>query len=570
MTTAQVFFDHRTEKLTSEETHYKGDPERYEKEWVPLIKAYNKAREDAIPKEYLAPKGLLPEGDLDYAPFDATTVPAKVLDPKSLAITELTAVEIAKKIKAKELTAVQTITAFIKRATIAHQLTNCAMEVLFEEGLKRAQELDSYYETTGELVGPLHGVPVSLKEHYNYAGRVTTCSFVACLTNITPEFSLTNQILYDLGAVFYIRTTEPQCLMHLDSENNITGRARNAHKLSMSPGGSSSGEGALIAMKGSPLGVGSDIGGSIRSPCAFNGIWGMKPSNKRVSMKDVMMAPTDTCNEMIVCSLGPMANSPEDLDLFMKSYLSKKPWNEDATCMPIEWRTVPTPKPSELTIGICYDDGVVKPHPPVLRALKEVEKKLRAVGINVVSWEPHRVYEAVEVAFASYTADGNYTAINRLAASGEPVVPLTDHYLQMGKGDKGLSTLEQHFYTNTREALRQEYLDLFNKRGVNFVLAPTYVGVAPKPSTIKYWGYTALWNILDYTCVTFPSGISASKELDPAEDIEPRNEYEAYEYGLYNAEDADGLPVGLTLVGRRYTEEETLKASTVIRDALKA
>lgn len=570
MASPKVYFNHSKELLiTPESPNYKGNPDLFQKEWVPVIEAYNKAREDAIPTEYLAPKELLPEGDIETADFNATVIPSQVLDSETLAITAFTASEIAAKIASKELTAVETITAFIKRAVLAHQFTNCAMEVLFEEGLQRAKDLDESYEKTGKLVGPLHGVPLSLKEHYNFAGRVTTGGFVSALKDVTPEFSVTNQILYDLGAVFYIRTSEPQCMMHLCSLNNITGRTRNPNKLSMSPGGSTSGEGALIAMRGSPLGLGSDIGGSIRTPCAFNGIWGLKPSNKRISMKGVLSPATDTYNEMIGCSLGPMSNSPEDLELFMEAYLTKQPWTKDQMCIPIPWRSVPTPKPTDLTIGICYDDGVVKPHPPVIRALKAVEEKLRAAGVSVVTWEPHRVYDAAEVANVSYTADGNYATINRLAASGEPVAPLTAHYLMMGKGDKGLTTVEQHFYTNTRECLRQEYLDLFNERGVDFVIAPTYVGVAPKPSTVKYWGYTSLWNILDLTCVTFPTGVSASKELDLVEEhFEPRNEYEAYEYGLYDADKSDGLPVGLTLVGRRYTEEEALKASIVVRDAL--
>jgi amidase len=573
MTTARVakiIIDHTTEKLTSSEApYYKGDPERFQKEWVPLIEAYNKAREDAIPKEYLVPENLLPAGNIEEADFDATVIPHEVLDAKTLAITNMRAFEIAKKIASKELTSVAVTTAFIKRATIAHQLTNCAMEVVFEDGLKRAKKLDDHYRKTGNLVGPLHGVPFSLKEHYNYAGRVTNGSFVSELKNVTPKFSVTNQILFDLGAVFYIRTTEPQCIMHLCSENNITGRCRNPHKLSMSPGGSTSGEGALIAMKGSPLGLGSDIGGSVRTPCAFNGIWGLKPTTKRISMIGCLMPAEDTFNELIGCTLGPMANSPDDLEFFMESYLSQKPWLKDQSCVPIAWRSVPIPKSSELTIGICYDDGVVKPHPPVIRALKHVERKLRDAGVSVISWEPHRVYEAAQVAAAAYTADGNYGAINRLAASGEPPVTLTKHFLQMGRGDEGLTTIEQHFYTFTRESLRQDYLDLFNQRGVDFVIAPTYVGVAPKPATVKYWGYTSLWNILDYTCVVFPTGISADKNLDPEDEVyEPRNAYEAYEYGLYDSEKSDGLPVGLTLAGRRFTEEEALKASKVIAEAL--
>lgn len=568
MQTTKVYFDHSKEPLLTKPSVYKPDLERYEKEWVPKIKAYNEAMEKAIPKEYLAPSTLYPE-DLDKAGFNATTVPEKVLDEKSLKITSLTATELAKKIASKELTASETILAFIKSAAIAHQLTNCAMEILFEDGIKRAKYLDDYLAETGKTVGPLHGVPVSLKEHYDYEGRVTHGGFVGCLDRVTPKFSVTNQILYDLGAVFYIRTTEPQCLMHLDSINNITGRGRNAYNTSLSPGGSSSGEGALIAMKGSVLGVGSDIGGSIRSPAAFNGIWGLKPSTKRLSMARCFFPAEDTYQETIGCVLGPMSNSVDDLELFMKHYIDSKPWKFDQQCLPIPWKEVPVPKPSELTIGIAYDDGVVKPHPPVLRALKKVAESLKAAGVNVITWEPHRVYEAAEVANAAYTADGNYAATGRLGVSGEPLAPLSDHYLSFGKGDKGLSLLEYQFYTNTREILRQEYQDLYDERGVDFVIAPTYVGTAPKPSEIKYWGYTSLWNILDHTCVTFPTGIFGDKTIDTIDkSYKPRNEYEEYEYGLYDPEAADGMPVGLTLAGKRYTEEEALKASKLIAEIL--
>lgn len=569
MSAAKVFIDHAKEPLFTEPSVYKSDPERYERDWVPKIKAYNDALKSAMPKEYLAPSTLYPE-DLDTAPFNATTVPEKVLDEKSLQITNMTATELAKKIAAKELTASETILAFIKRATIAHQLTHCAMEILFEDGIKRAKELDEYQEKHGKTIGALHGVPVSLKEHYDYAGRVTHGGFVGCLDRVSEKFSVTNQILYDLGAVFYIRTTEPQCLMHLDSINNITGRGRNAYKTSLSPGGSSSGEGALIGMRGSPLGVGSDIGGSIRSPAAFNGIWGLKPSTKRLSMARCFAPFEDTYPETIGCALGPMSNSVDDLELFMKNYVAAEPWKYDQDSLPIPWREVPTPKPSDLTIGIVYDDGVVKPHPPVLRALKKVEEDLKAAGVNVITWDSHKVYEAAEVANAAYTCDGNYSAFNRLSASGEPLAPLTEHYLTFGKGDKGLKTLELQFYTHTREVLRQEYLDLFNERGVDFVIAPTYVGTAPKTSEIKYWGYTSLWNILDATCVTFPTGVFGDKSIDlKDESYKPRNEYEAYEYGIYDPEASDGMPVGLTLAGRRYCEEEALKASKVIADILK-
>lgn len=567
----RVTIDIKSQPLFGGPVDYKPNPGLFEAEWVPKIKAYNDKLNAAIPKEYLVPAELLPDTDLDTTPFNATEVPGRVLDKETLEITGLTAVEIAQKIAEGQLTAVQTLTAFIKRATIAQQLTRCAMEIFFDEGLARARALDEYFAQHGRTVGPLHGVPMSLKEHYNYAGHVTHGGFVCAIDNLTPEFSQANQTFYDLGAVFYIRTTEPQSLMHLDSLNNITPRGRNCYKTSLSPGGSSSGEGALIGMRGSPLGIGSDIGGSIRGPAAFNGIYGLKPSSRRISMQGVYSAGVDVTNEMILCVLGPMANSVEDLEFLFKSYIETEPWTQDEASVPIPWRSVPVPKAHDLTIAIVYDDGVVKPHPPVIRALKEAELKLKAAGVNVIVWDPHRVYECVQVAFQSFLADGGYAPVKFFEKSGEPLAPLSEYFLSLGKGSKPLTAVEIEYYTHARDVLRAEYLKLFNERKVDFLLSPTFFGTAPKPSTPKYWGYTVLYNMLDLSCVTLPSGTFGDKQKDLKEEhFKPRSNIEEFCEASYSPEDSDGMPVGLTLVGRRYTEEKVLKAAKVVDSIFKS
>ncbi|GMF32677.1 unnamed protein product [[Candida] boidinii] len=174
---------------------------------------------------------------------------------EELEIINLTGCKLAEKIASGEYTSVTVFKAYAKRATMAHQLTNCAMELFTDEGLKRAEELDEYFKKNGKTVGFLHGLPVSLKEHYDYKGRITHAGYVAYIDRVSEEWCLTSKCLYDQGAVFYIRTTEPQCLMHLCSNNNITGKCLNPTNTSLTPGGSSSGEGALAAMKGSVFGL---------------------------------------------------------------------------------------------------------------------------------------------------------------------------------------------------------------------------------------------------------------------------------------------------------------------------
>jgi amidase len=113
---------------------------------------------------------------------------------------------------------------------------------------------------TGKLVGPLHGLPVSVKEHIDLAGTPATSGLVAWKDNMSPEDALIVKILREAGAIFHVKTTNPQTLMSLETNSNLFGRTVNAFNRNLTPGGSSGGEAALIAMRGSVLGIGTDIG----------------------------------------------------------------------------------------------------------------------------------------------------------------------------------------------------------------------------------------------------------------------------------------------------------------------
>lgn len=541
------------------------DPVQFAK-WAPKIKEYRAQLKAGILDDFKAAEHLLPsEEDLDKG-MDVTEFAKKVLTPEEIAITETPGTELASKLAAGKLTAVEVFTAFAKRATIAHQLTNCAMQLFIDEGLERAKELDEYYKTHGKTMGLLHGLPLSLKEHYKYKGKVTHLSYVGWLDNVSPEFALTLKDMLAQGAIFYIRTTEPQMLMHLCTNNNITGKCRNPHNTSLTPGGSSSGEGAIAAMKGSVFGLGSDIGGSIRVPAAFCGVWGLRPSQKRISLMNTMSAYVDQGQEVVYPVLGPLARSADDIDLFMKALLDKEPWTIDPLVLPIPWRDVPEPKATSLKIAICYDDGIVKPTPPILRALDIAEKKLKAAGVEVVEWKSTDVETVIKACYSGYNFDGNVAQKKALASSGEPLVALSEAYLSFGCGDAGLSGKEVQDICYIRDLKRVKYTQMMNDEGISFILSPTYVSVAAKPETTKYWGYSGLWNILDFPNVVFPTGMKVDAELDEADtSFVPRNDIEKYEYSLYTGPEAfAGAPIALQLTGRRYCDENVVKAAKVL------
>lgn len=224
------------------------------------------------------------------------------------------------------------------------------------------------------------------------------------------------KILWKAGCVFYARTTQPQSLMHLETSSNLYGVTVNPFNRNLTCGGSSGGEGALLGMRGSCLGLGSDIGGSVRSPAANCGIYSLRPSSYRIPVEgwestmlgqgmavDSLRRPSTLANrsheEQIVAIVGPMSTSLEGIKLFMKTVIDAKPWLTEPSLVPIPWRYR---KPSEKTVaekklkvGVIWHDGVVKPHPPITRALHEVVQKLRKVeGVSVVDWKPHNHDEA--------------------------------------------------------------------------------------------------------------------------------------------------------------------------------
>ena len=140
-----------------------------------------------------------------------------------------------------------------------------------------------------------------------------------------------------LGAIIYVKTSVPQSLMIGETINNIFGRTLNPHNRLLSCGGSSGGEGALVALHGSPVGIGTDIGGSVRIPAGFNGIWGIKPSHGRLPLGNVKKSLDG--QEAIRSICGVMAHSANDLVYFIQAVLQQSPWNYDPDVIDLPWRT---------------------------------------------------------------------------------------------------------------------------------------------------------------------------------------------------------------------------------------
>lgn len=233
------------------------------KDVPPGTNQYENSRATILEKLALkVPSNLLLSSSLILdPPNDVSSIPKTcgLLTDREIAITEnFSAIGLAKAIASKDLTAVEVARSFAKRAIITHQLTCCLTQWFMDEALRRARELDEYLEKHGKPIGPLHGVPVSIKEHIPVAGTFSSQGSLAS-TVYNEEDSQMVKILREAGAVFYCKTNQPQAIMHLESTSHY-GRTLNPFNLRLSAGGSTGGEAALIAMKGSVLGIGTDIG----------------------------------------------------------------------------------------------------------------------------------------------------------------------------------------------------------------------------------------------------------------------------------------------------------------------
>jgi amidase len=170
----------------------------------------------------------------------------------------------------------------------------------------------------------------------------------------------------------------PQTGMLLETVSNLWGRTLNPYHTGFSAGGSSGGDGSLVAMRGSPLCSSTDIGGSIRAPATFNGLYGIRPTADRIPKRGMMSAAPGQVS--IKVSSGPVCHSMADIKLATKLLLTHyESLGFEPTAMPLPWREAPA-KSRKLCFGLLASDGCVTPQPPIVRALNETVEALKAAG----------------------------------------------------------------------------------------------------------------------------------------------------------------------------------------------
>ncbi|KAH7887092.1 amidase signature domain-containing protein [Phlebopus sp. FC_14] len=550
-------------------------------DWRSLCAARKAAQAASIPQEWrIQPP---PESRLDVR---SITEECGLLSDRELAIIDLGTKDVSALVDAlvtgRKYTSVEVTTAYLKSAVIAHQVTNCLTEIFVDRALDRARKVDAYMVQHQKPMGPLHGLPISLKDQFTMKGLETIMGYACNIGKFAENDCVLVEMLYDLGAVPFVRTNVPQTLMWGETSNNVFGRTTNPFNRKLTPGGSSGGEGALLAMRGSPLGVGTDIDGSLRIPSAFCGLYTLRPSYERLPYHGA--ANCLMGQESISSVLGPMATSISSLKLFTKALVDARPWDHDPLAIRKAWNEKEYELAEhgggkEMCFAIMWDNKVVKPHPPLIRAMKMVKEALEREGHQVIDWEPLNHIEIYKNAQTILVADGGEDYRRSCEASGEPLItsmsPETDpHPIELEV--PLVKTLLWQLHTEKR-ALRKAYLDHWNAtktrtrtgRPVDAIISPA-VAYPACPHGLNYDSfYTTLGNAMNYACTVFPVTFVDPKVDAPLPPHEFHNHEDEAFYKLYHPDVFPGVPICLQLHGRTLEEEAVIGMTEVVDAAVR-
>jgi len=497
----------------------------------------------------------------------------------------LSATELLAAMQAGDLSSVDIVRALTERRDAIDDQLNCFALPRHEQALAEAEAADQA-RAAGESLGPLHGLPLTIKDNLEVAGTDSTMGITGRVGQPATSDAPVVAALRAAGAIVLAKTNVPQLLLAQETENPIFGLTRNPWHGGRSAGGSSGGEAAAIASGMSPCGLGTDIGGSIRIPAHFCGIAGLKPTVDRLSNRGSHGAQPG--QEVVRAQVGPMARTVADLNLLMSVLDPVAMAAVDPAVPPLP---LGDPAAVDLTgkrIGWFDDDGFLTPSAPLRRAVSIARDGLLEAGATLVDYRPPDADELIYLWLAAVSADGARTMRDKLAgdeisrqlSSSLRIVRLPAMVRQglrrllNARGESRLARLldvlgeksVQQFWSlaEARTRLRRQEADLWDQIGLDAVLCPAHV--VPAMGHGESGDFTLSASIaFRYTYLNFPAGVAPVTRVHAAEAAESSSSGDRVERKVASVTAAGaGLPVGVQLVARPYCEDLVLAAMAAV------
>ena len=424
-------------------------------------------------------------------------------------------------VRGREISPVELVRAHLRQIEAVNPRINAFVSVLAEDALASARHAER-----NEPLGPLHGVPVTIKDSFDVAGQPTLCGSRLRVGHRAAFDSAAVARLRAAGAIILGKTNVAENLNSYETDNFITGVTRNPWDLARTAGGSSGGEGAAIAAYCSAGGLASDGGGSIRVPAHFCGIAGLKTTPGRIS--GVGHVPSMTHPGGMLCVAGPMARSVDDLRVLFDALEGYDP--SDPFAAPVPRRTADL---AGLQVGLCTEAFGIPVDPEIRAAVDAAAAMLREIGIPVATVDPPGLKRAHKVwwfFFAQLTApfarqliqgreqDAHWTATELMQlASGAPSPKAEDVVINFAARDQIRARLLRFMQDCPVLLAPISGVTAFRHRDRSFDVVQSMATVTP-------------FNLLGLPALAVPFRLSS-----------------------------EGLPIGIQLVGCPYEEELLLE-----------
>jgi Asp-tRNA(Asn)/Glu-tRNA(Gln) amidotransferase A subunit family amidase len=459
-------------------------------------------------------------------------------------LTLLPAVVMAQQIREKKISCFELAEAHLAKIERLNPKLNAFVHVDPERVRREARGADAAVMNGANLcsaMGPLHGVPISIKSSVEVAGFRSESGTRLRAGFVGGQDAPLVARLRDAGAIVLGTTNTAEFLMAWETDNLLYGRTNSPWDLERTPGGSSGGEAAAIASGMSAGGVGSDGGGSIRVPAHFTGICGLKPTPGRIPSTGHF--PASGGPFALIGVVGPMARTVADVQTLFEAMQGPDDGDSCAVRVPLHWPSEDEVK--KLRIGYFEDDGRTPVTPETRSAVRTAAEALRGAGFQVEAFRPERLEEARQVWKKFFVKAGGMMIGQMFRGREHEISPILKQFLEWSAAEPeltGESLLEAWF---RRDAIRAEFLAQMRKYPI--LLCPAAAIPAFRHGerrwqidgkTVNYldaWSYTEWFNLLGNPAVVVPVSHSA-----------------------------EGLPIGVQIVGRPWEEEQTLAVASAL------
>lgn len=502
-------------------------------------------------------------------------------------LTTLSATALAKMIASGDISSFEAIEAHIERIERVNPALNAVVVKRYDAARAEAKEADAR-RARGEKLPPLHGVPITIKECLDLAGTPSTFGLPSRAHHQAEQDDRYVARIREAGAIILGKTNVAQMLLYFESDNPVYGRSNNPWNLARTPGGSSGGQAAIIAAGGSPLGLGTDIGGSLRIPATFCGIVSLKPTSGRTPDAGRYSVPIG--ERAVVSQVGVLARTVADVALGTEIVNGGR--NPD-TEPPMPLGDPASVDVSRLRVAYYTEDGTFSPSPAARRAVLEATAVLKSRGAQITAWTPPDVSHAADLFFGILSADGargykqalgrgkkdpRVATLMFMAARSRPTLAALGGLLNL-LGQPGMAGSIRNFghhdtyhywqLVEAQMAYQRRFLDtLDHSEGGPFdvILCP----VCPLPAfthgaardVLTTGGCTILYNLLGY-----PAGVVPFTRVHPGEDAGRALSRDMVEKTERQVELGSlGLPVGVQVVARPWREHIALAAMRAIEE----